>query len=95
MLKKDNWLLGIILGGVSPLVIYFALVAAIEYWASIDKRLHPALIEKSTLLLVGIFVNMFIFRYYMVNLRFDKTGRGILLATFIYAGYFLYRYIGQ
>jgi hypothetical protein len=94
MLKKDNWILGIILGGVAPVVIYFALQAGIEFWASIDKRLHPALIENSTLLLVGIFINMFTFRYYMVNLRFDKTGRGILLATFVYAGYFLYKYIG-
>jgi len=94
MLKKDNWILGIILGGVAPVAIYFALQAGIELWASIDKRLHPALIEKSTLLLVGIFFNMFTFRYYMVNLRFDKTGRGILLTTFVYAGYFLYKYIG-
>ncbi len=93
MLKKDNWILGIALGIIVPLVVYALLWKGMEYWAEINPRLNPNLLKKSTFQLAGIFVNMFTFRYYMVNLRYDKTGRGILLSTFLFAGIFVYMYM--
>jgi lipid-A-disaccharide synthase-like uncharacterized protein len=93
MFKKDSWILGIALGIVTPLIIYGLLYAGVKYWSTLNNALHFELVKQSTLQLAGIFVNMFTFRYYMVNLRYDKTGRGILLATFVYAGLFVYMYV--
>jgi lipid-A-disaccharide synthase-like uncharacterized protein len=93
MFKKDNWILGIALGILIPVLVYGLLYAIVKYWSTLNDALHFELIKQSTLQLAGIFVNMFTFRYYMVNLRYDKTGRGILLATFVYAGIFVYLYV--
>lgn len=93
MFKKDSWILGIAMGIIIPMIIYGLLYAGVKFWSSLNDSLHFELIKQSTLQLAGIFVNMFTFRYYMVNLRYDKTGRGILLATFIYAGIFVYLYV--
>jgi len=51
-------------------------------------------LEPATMVLISIFVNLFTLRYYLVNLRYDKTGRGILMLTFGLAMvyfYFLFR----
>ncbi|MFN3555309.1 MAG: hypothetical protein ACK4VN_05015 [Bacteroidales bacterium] len=91
MLKKDNWALGIIMGLLSPLIIYLLLLQAMKFWGTIDASAGVYIMKQSTMQLVGIFSNMFTFRYYMINLKFDKTGRGILLATFLYAGLFFWQ----
>jgi hypothetical protein len=93
MFKKDNWILGVSLGIIVPLVVYGIIFSAVKYWGTIDETLNIYIIKASTMHLAGIFVNMFTFRYYMVNLKFDKTGRGILLATFAYAGLFVYLHV--
>ncbi len=93
MLKKDNWILGIALGIILPLVVYGIIFFAMSQWGRIDETLNLYFIKESTMQLAGVFANMFIFRYYMVNLKFDKTGRGILLSTFIYAGIFVYLHV--
>ncbi|MFW5707469.1 MAG: hypothetical protein ACOC12_06085 [Bacteroidota bacterium] len=93
MLKKDNWLLGIALGVVVPAIIYGIVFLVVRQWGTIDETLNIYFLKQSTMQLMGIFVNMFTFRYYMVNLKYDKTGRGILLATFAYAGVFVYMHV--
>jgi hypothetical protein len=93
MLKKDNWILGIALGVGLPALVYALIFWAVKYWGTIDETLNIYIVPPSTMQLVGIFVNMFTFRYYMVNLKFDKTGRGILLATFVWAGIFVYQHL--
>jgi hypothetical protein len=39
-------------------------------------------IRQKTMLLLSIFINLIPIRFYFVNLKMDKTGRGILLVTF-------------
>lgn len=91
MLKKDNWILGIILGIVLPVAIYLLVYMAMMQWGQIEGSPGRVFMKKSTMQLIGIFSNMFTFRYYMVNLKYDKTGRGILLITFVWAGIFIYQ----
>lgn len=91
MLKKDSWLLGVAFGVFVPLIIFGILYLLVEQWGVLDEGLNIRVLDLSTMMLIGIFANMFTFRYYMVNLKMDKTGRGILLATFIYAGFFIYQ----
>lgn len=90
MLKKDNWALGIIMGLVVPLIVYGIILTIVRTYGLVDEIRGIYMMKPSTMQLIGIFSNLFTFRYYMVNLNFDKTGRGILLATFIYAGVFFY-----
>jgi len=90
MLKKDNWILGIIMGLVVPLIVYGIILTIVRTYGVVDEIRGIYMMKPSTMQLIGIFSNLFTFRYYMVNLKYDKTGRGILLATFIYAGLFFY-----
>ena len=88
MLKKDNWLLGTIIGILVPLII-FSLLYMIKNITGISDPRSP-LLKPTNMPLIGIFFNMIPFRYYMVNLKYDKTGRGILLVTIIYAIIFFF-----
>lgn len=89
MLKKDSWYVGIAFGLILPVVLYF-----IVYYANVllAIKFNNGLlyIQSSTVMLISVFSNMFTMRYYLVKKKFEKTGRGILLVTFIYAGIFFY-----
>jgi hypothetical protein len=81
MLNRDHYFLGIAIGMILPLVFYLLLWLmdmAVVAW--LGKHM---LREEEYLLLLSIAVNLFPIKYYFVNLQFDKTGRGILLMTFL------------
>jgi hypothetical protein len=91
--KQDNLLLGVILGAVCPWILF-----AILYYLNIllgNLFLHvPFFLKTSTLQLIAIVVNVFIMRQYLVKLKYDKTGRGVLLLTFVYIlAYFVKEFI--
>ncbi len=86
ILHKDSMWLGIALGIILPLVS-FGILYAISVLLAPPSRDY--LIKLSTITLVSVFTNLFTLRYYLLKLKFDRTGRGILLVTFILAiGYF-------
>ena len=82
ILRKDSMLLGIILGICLPVVCFGILFAISTAFAPEGK---DYLIKLSSIILVSVFCNLFTIRYYLLKLKFDKTGRGILLVTFIFA----------
>jgi hypothetical protein len=87
-LKKDNMAFGASLGAVTPILI-FLLLSAINV---IERNgVSKAMFDDNTLYVLSIFTNILPFRIYMVNLKMDRTGRGILLVTFIYAGLFVFQ----
>ncbi len=88
MFKKDNWLLGIIIGILVPVIIFALLYLIINVFNIPDNKM--AFLKPKNIPLTGIFFNMIPFRYYMVNLKYDKTGRGILLVSIIYAIIFFF-----
>lgn len=90
-LKTDSWALGIAMGIILPLVVYGLVLLVLRQWGTIAPGHY--VIKPSTHMLVAIFSNLFTFRYYMVNLRYDRTGRGILLVTFILAAIFFLLYL--
>jgi hypothetical protein len=80
-LKKDSFILGAILGIAIPLIIYgfillinFILVQMGITQIYLDQKIH---------VLISLTGNLLPIRYYFVTLKFDKTGRGVLLITFI------------
>jgi hypothetical protein len=82
ILKKDSLMLGIVIGTVLPAVLFGVLYGISCFFAPAGK---DYLIQPATLALVSIFPNLFTLRHYLIKLQMDKTGRGILLVTFVIA----------
>jgi len=82
ILKKDSLLLGSIIGIIFPAVLFAMLYFPSHIFAPAGK---DYIVQLSSIALISIFPNLFTLRYYLVKLKFDKTGRGILLVTFIFA----------
>lgn len=79
---RDNMGFGILIGAILPslFLVVLYLVDLLVY--SIFET--NILAEQSYLYLLSIAVNLFAIKYYFVNLKHEKTGRGILLITFVF-----------
>ncbi len=89
-LRKDSYVLGILMGLLVPVVLFGilfgVLVILIHSYPDMlvnNPNLYKTLIPK--FILISIIPSLFILRHYLLNLKFDKTGRGILISTFILA----------
>ena len=78
---RDNFLLGLILGIALPAVslLFLCLLDLAVVKVFETHMLH----KQAYLVLLSIVVNLFAIKYYFVNLQYDKTGRGVLLVTFL------------
>lgn len=79
---RDNLLFGLILGAITPLILLGILTILNNFIGTFHY--HVNFIQQSTLYLLAIIANVLYIRYYMSKLKFDKTGRGVLLITFLY-----------
>jgi len=77
LIRRDSMLLGFIIGAILPLIVY-----VIIYY--INKNTGEVL-KNTTLQLISIVLNVFVFRHYLIKERFELTGRGVLISTFVYA----------
>ena len=80
MFKRDSIWFGLFLGVLIPSLLYlilFLISKSIEVGTVISR-----IFEGNKPLLLSLVLNLVAIRIYLVNLRLDKTGRGILLATF-------------
>lgn len=90
-LRTDTIWMGLLLGTLLPAIsfgIFYLIGMAID---NASGKEH--VLKFNTLLLISIFTNLFALRYFLIKLKFDRTGRGILLMTFaltlIYFGFYL------
>ncbi|MEZ5082749.1 MAG: hypothetical protein R2750_04795 [Bacteroidales bacterium] len=81
MFKKDHYLFGLLIGVMVP-VILFLIIYVINYLLFI-MSVAKFYLDLETHVLISLAGNLLPIRYYFVNLKFDKTGRGILLVTFV------------
>lgn len=81
--KKDHLGYGILLGLLVPAIIY-AILFTVSPLLNVELR-------TSTTELVSIFAALPLFRYFIINLGAEKTGRGMLLIIFLYAIFFCIR----
>lgn len=81
MLKKDHFVLGSLLGIFLPMIM-MGFIYGINYLLII-LNIVTFYMDIQTAVLVSLGANMLPIRYYFVNLKFDKTGRGILFFTFV------------
>ncbi len=81
MLKKDAIWFGIVMGMVLPALcgVFIFLVDLLIF--NITEYGH--VIHRHDMILISIFINLLPIRIYFVNLKYDRTGRGVLLVTFI------------
>jgi len=93
-LRRDSYSVGILLGIVNPAVLFgiiygiFALIVrANAQMLDNNPNLTKILIPK--FILLAMIPSLFILRYYLLKLKFDKTGRGIIGATLAWAVVFL------
>ncbi len=80
-LRTDTIWMGIILGTLLPAIAF-----AIFYLIGIGLDQASGkehVLKLQTLILISVFTNLFTLRYYLIKLKYDRTGRGILLMTFI------------
>jgi hypothetical protein len=80
LLKSDHFVLGLGIGLATPLVLFFLLYLVNLFLFQIN--IARFFLEFQTHVFISLFGNLLPIRYYFVNLRYDKTGRGVLLITF-------------
>lgn len=81
IIRRDHLITGIIIGLVSTAVLYFGMGLLIDRLSRVPSWMaHPR-----APFLIALIPDVFLFRYFMVNKKQDKTGRGILLVVFAVA----------
>ncbi len=88
MLNKDSWSLGIAVGFILPLLVYGLVLLILIPYGNVEGLIYQP--RPKIPVLVAVFANLFPFRYYMVNKKYDRSGRAILLVTFLFALVFFY-----
>jgi len=82
-LKRDNFWFGFIMGLIIPVVIFSIAYVIDDYFSKMKEV--STIVQDSTKYIIGVFFNLILFRIYMVNWRMDRTGRGLLAITFVFA----------
>ena len=81
MFNRNSLWFGILLGVVLPLLFYALLYLL---WFLLSDFFVNRDFDITLLQIISPTINLFFIRYYFVKKKYDDTGRGILLVTFIY-----------
>jgi len=81
MLKRDNIAFGALIGLVLPAIFYGLLSLVALFFETGTTWTRP--FEPDNMLIFALVINVIPIRLYFVNYKFDKTGRGVLLVTFL------------
>jgi hypothetical protein len=90
ILKRDNWLVGLLIGIVLPL-LFFTILFFVDFGLNYFWQVHITN-EFHLLYLLSVVANLFPIRHYLVKLRFEKTGMGVLLITIAEVISYFYMY---
>lgn len=83
-LRRDSLPMGLLIGFICPAIFFGILYAVITLVQHQTGTLQmDRMVQK--LILLSVVPNVLILRYYLVKLKYDLTGRGILLVTFAIA----------
>lgn len=83
-LRKDSMPMGLFIGFICPAICFgllYAIVTLVQHQTGALNM--DRMIQK--LILLSVIPNVLLLRYYLVKLKYDLTGRGILLVTFAIA----------
>ena len=82
-LKKDSNLIGLLLGLTVPVIVYFLQLILIPSFFGFS-------FSNKSMQLFALVFNLPLFRYFIINLNYEKSARGILFMTFIYGLIWVY-----
>jgi RsiW-degrading membrane proteinase PrsW (M82 family) len=80
-LRQDSFWMGLLLGAIIPALI-FGLMELIIFFLPQQIR-DGNVFTLQRLILISIIPNLLLLRYYLLKLKYDLTGRGILAITFV------------
>jgi hypothetical protein len=80
-LIKDHFLFGFFIGFFLPLFL-FGFILLINF-ILVQMGITQIYLDRKIHVLISLTVNLLPIRYYFVTLKYEKTGRGVLLVTFI------------
>jgi len=80
-LRQDSFWMGLILGFLIPAIIFGILKLIIFFLP--HEILNANVFSLERLILISIIPNVLLLRYYLLKLKYDLTGRGILAITFV------------
>jgi len=80
-LRQDSFWMGLILGFLLPAIIFGVLKLIIFFLPY--KIVNAQVFSLERLILISIIPNVLLLRYYLLKLKYDLTGRGILAITFV------------
>ena len=89
-LPEDNFFMGMIAGMASLMLTLFVLRSA--RLALADYYGDPYFFPSPRVELITILINVLLFRVVIVNMKKDKTGRGILFSTVLLSMTFFFLY---
>jgi hypothetical protein len=81
MLKHDQYIVGLLIGILTPITL-FGIILLMNYILLL-MGVAKFYLDLQSHVLISLAGNLLPIRYYFVNLKMDKTGRGVLLITFV------------
>lgn len=87
-LRKDSIGMGVVIGFVVPAVLFGILfsIFAVLVKANPDMLVNNPSLQRTIipkLILISLIPSLLILRHYLLKLKYDKTGRGIIISTFV------------
>ena len=82
-LRRDNLPFGILIGLLVPALLFGIFIGILAIIEAHLGKVDIVTIDK--ILLISVVPNIFTLRYYLLNLKYDLTGRGIMISTFVIA----------
>jgi RsiW-degrading membrane proteinase PrsW (M82 family) len=80
-LRQDSFWMGLLLGLLIPAILFGLLELILFFLPQEIKMANVFTVQR--LILISIIPNVLLLRYYLLKLKYDLTGRGILAVTFI------------
>lgn len=94
--QNDNFWIGFLVGAVVPVLGYLMISELFSFLSTSgimdDVSLSTFGKRERTTLLLSIACNIIAVQYFNKTRKGPRTLQGVVLATFIYAGFWLYRY---
>lgn len=81
--NRNNIWFGLGLGIIIPMIMYALLMLLIDILSNHFTFGIP-LISVINRQLIAVFLNLFIFKSYLIKKEYEMTGRGVVIATFLY-----------
>ena len=82
MFNRNSLWLGIVIGIAMPLILYglmYLVLLLYNHYAEGEVILNERMLQ-----IIAPVANLLFIRYYFVTRKYEDTGRGVLLVTFVY-----------